>query len=395
MKQGPFLRIIVSLYIITVIFWLTLLFLIKYSFVNESIIQFLRLLTQVPLAIIPLVGGIFGLKNYFNWGGIQNTLGKSSLFLSLGLISWAGGMIAWNYYIFFTKIEIPYPSFADFGFVFGLLFLIIGVSALYKMIGVKFALKNKNNKFTLFVFPIIAILVSVYLLIDVARGGALVDSSSGYLKLFFDILYPLGDVVILTIIGLLYFLSKKFLGGVYKTPILVLFSGFLFFYFSDFLFSYTTTQGTYYNGHFVDFLFTTTMFVLSIGVITLDPKKISDVSSNSLAETPNVSGLGVGIVGTVPILNQIILAIIKKQERVAGQIAWEEAKEVSGLSIVDQQKEEISVEGNSVQNSRKVIDDLVSRYKHIFGDLAVHVSKDAAKHLLAELSTSDVPESLK
>ena len=393
MKQKSFLIILISLYTVAVIFWLTLVFLIKYSLISESTVQFLRLLTQVPLAIIPLVGGIFGLKNYVIWGGVKNTLGKSSLFLSLGLISWASGMIAWNYYIFFTKIEIPYPSIADFGFVFGLLFLIIGVSALYKMIGVKFALRNKRGKFILFIFPVIVILVSTYLLIDVARGGVLFNSSESYLKLFFDILYPLGDAVILTIIGLLYFLSRKFLGGVYKTPILVLFSGFLFFYISDFLFSYTTTQGTYFNGHFVDFLFTTSMFTLSLGVITLDPRRVSSAPYDNLIKIGDNENLTLN--NTATIFQKIILTIIKRQERVAGQIAWEEAKDISGLVVIDQKRGEIFFSDNTNENLKKVIDQLVLMYKNLFGDVAVEVSKNAVRYLIAELPDDQVPDSLK
>lgn len=271
LKQNPFFRILVSLYVITVIFWLTLIFLIQYSIVNESTIQFLRLVTQIPLAIIPLAGGIFGLKNSIAWGGIQSRMGRSSLLLSLGLISWGCGMVFWNYYVFFTNIEIPYPSFADFGYILGLVFFVIGISSLYRIVGVRFALRNKKGKFIFFLIPIIAILFSVYLLVNVARGGVLIDNSEGYLKLFIDILYPLGDVVILTITSLIYFLSKNLLGGVYKNPIRILFLGFLVFFISDFLFSYTTTQETYFNGHFVDFLFTTTMFILSTGLLMFNP----------------------------------------------------------------------------------------------------------------------------
>ena len=147
MKSKNSLKVIIALYVLTVVFWFVLLVFIKYSVFNKETLDLLKLFTQIPLVMIPLIGGILGLKNYTIWGGIKNTLGKSSLFLSLGLIAWGSGMIAWNYYIFFTKIKIPYPSIADFGFVSSLLFLIIGVSTLYKMVGVKFALRNKRSKF--------------------------------------------------------------------------------------------------------------------------------------------------------------------------------------------------------------------------------------------------------
>jgi len=271
MKLDNSLKTIISLYIVTVAFWLVLIIIAKYSFTEESSLQSFRLFTQIPLMIIPFVGGILGLKNSMSWGGRKSIMGRSSLFLSSGLIAWASGMIAWNYYIFFTNIEIPYPSFADVGYVLGLLFFIIGISILSKAIGVKFALRNIQGKILLFIIPVIVIIISIYLLINIARGGVLIDISGSYLKLFFDLLYPLGDVVILTVISLVYFLSKDILGGKYKFPVLILLTGFLVFYISDFMFSYTTTNGTYFNGHLVDFLFTTSMFILSAGLLMLNP----------------------------------------------------------------------------------------------------------------------------
>jgi hypothetical protein len=36
---------------------------------------------------------------------------------------------------------------------------------------------------------------------------------------------------------------------------------------ADFVFSYTTTVGTYYNGNFGDLMLTTGLFLLSFGVL--------------------------------------------------------------------------------------------------------------------------------
>ena len=274
MKITKISKIIIAFYTFTVLYWIILVVISKYSLVDEQTLHTLRLFTQIPLIYIPLVGGLFGIRNSIHWNGTKSVMGRSTLFLSLGLIAWGSGMIIWNYYIFFTSIEIPYPSFADVGYALGLLFLVLGILNLYKAIGIRFALRNRKGKIVLFVVPIIVILFSIYLLIYVARGGALIDSSGNYLKLFFDLLYPLGDVVILTVISLAYLLSRKLLGGVYKVPILVLLVGFMMFYISDFMFSYTTTKETYFNGHLVDFLFTTTMFVLSTGVAMFDPKQL-------------------------------------------------------------------------------------------------------------------------
>ena len=271
MKLNSHSKIVVALYVITSIFWVALWIIGKYSVVGEKTLHTLRLLTQIPLIYIPVVGGLLGVRNSIEWGGRKSAIGRSSLFLSVGLIAWGTGMIIWNYYIFFTSVEIPYPSFADTGYVLGLLFLVLGVLNLDKAIGVRFALRNRKGKIILFVVPLLIILISIYLLVYVARGGVLIDSSRHYLKLFFDLLYPLGDVFILTVASLAYLLSRKLLGGVYKSPILILLLGFVMFYISDFSFSYTTTKGTYFNGHLVDFLFTTTMFLLSLSLTMISP----------------------------------------------------------------------------------------------------------------------------
>lgn len=267
-------KILIGLYLITSLFWIVLVIIAKSAAVAEQTLYTLRLYTQWPLVFIPLVGGLLGIKNSRHWGGVKSIMGRSSFFLSIGLMAWAGGMVFWNYYIFFTDIEIPYPSLADVGFVLGLLFLVCGIVYLSKAIGVRFALRNKKGKALLFIIPIVVILISIYLLVIVARGGSIAYDDS-FLKLFFDLLYPLGDVLILAVISLVYLLSREYLGGVYKGPILVLLVGFLLFYFSDFLFSYTTTQETYFNGHFVDFLFTTTMFILSLGLSMLDSRRLA------------------------------------------------------------------------------------------------------------------------
>ena len=393
MKSKNSLKIIVTLYAVTVVFWFALLISVKYSIFSAATLDLLRSFTQIPLMIIPFVGGILGLKNYTIWGGVKNTSGRSSLFLSLGLIFWSSGMIIWNYYFFFTAVKVPYPSLADFGYIFGLLFFIVGISSLSKIVGVKFALRNKEGKFIFFLIPTIVVFVSIYLLIDVARGGVFVDSSGGYFKLFFDILYILVDVVILTIISLLYFFSKKFLGGRYKIPVLILLFGFLSIYISDFIFVFTTSSGTYFNGHFVDFLYTTTMFILSLGVVTLDPERVSSLLDDNLIKVDNDKSFT--LTNSTKILKQIIIIIIKKQEKFAGQIAWEEAKDIPGLVIVDQIRGEISVSDDSNENLRKIIDQLIYVYKNLFGDLAVKVSKNAVYHLIMKLPPEEVPESLR
>ncbi len=256
---------IITIYLITAIFWMLLTLKTGHS---ESQAGYYF---QILLFVIPLVGSLVGLNNAKLWGGFKSAVGKAITFLSLGTLTWAIGMLIWNYYIFIAKVEIPYPSLADVAFILSWPLWTMGFIQLSRATGVKFALRKSKGKVLFVVIPLVVTLLSYYLLIVVGRGGV-IEWSSGGLKLFFDLFYPIGDVVILTVALMLFSLSYNFLGGRYKMAVLLLIVAFISNYFSDFLFSYTTTQETYFNGHFVDFLFATTMLLLSLGLSKLDVK---------------------------------------------------------------------------------------------------------------------------
>jgi len=281
MKLNNSSKIIVALYIITVIFWLSFIVSTKYTATLEGWkYQYLLKPFLIGMAVLPLVGGIFGLLNSVRWGGFKSVLGRATLGISLGLITWSGGMIIWNYYLFFTDIEVPYPSLADAIFIFSWPLWIYGLFKLSRVIGVKFALRNNSGKIILFLLATVAILLSIYLSFGLARNWS-ITWDGDWLKLFFDLFYPIVDVIILTLLIPTYWLSKKFLGGIYKMPILILFLGFLLNYIADVIFVFTTSNETYFNGHFVDFIYTTSMFALSLGLSMLN-SNILDLEKKKL-----------------------------------------------------------------------------------------------------------------
>jgi hypothetical protein len=243
-------------------------------FINNKEPNSATYLYQFFFGLIPLVGGITGLLTVARaWGGFRSHLGRALSFLSLGLITWGIGQMFWSYYTVFQIAEVPYPSWADAGYVLSWPLWIIGMVNLSLATGVKFGLRQLKGKVALFVIPAIAIAISYWLLFLVARGGE-VATGEGALKLFFDFAYPLGDVAILTLTLLVFGLSFNYLGGKFKPSILAIIAGFVLNYFTDFTFSYTTTQETYYNGHWVDLMFPTVMFLLAYGILSFDPKRI-------------------------------------------------------------------------------------------------------------------------
>lgn len=222
--------------------------------------------------ILPIFGSVFGFIYAEKWGFWKSTIGKAIILFSLGLLTWGIGELIWSYYNLILHVEIPYPSWADASFIISWPLWAIGMYYLSFATGAKYGLKEKIGQFQLFLFPVICASVSYYLLVTIARQGSF-EIAGGPLKIFFDLAYPLGDVIIITLSLIIFGLSFKYLGGRYKWAVLVTFLGFVLNYFADFGFSYTTTVGTFHNGNWVDLLFCTAMFALSFGINNLDGKE--------------------------------------------------------------------------------------------------------------------------
>lgn len=252
---------ILSLYLLLlVIFWVIL-------YRSGLQTDFWNYFYSFSFSLIPLIGGLAGVVTAKRWGFLGSAIGRAIFYISGGLFSWGAGSMIWSYYNFFLQISAPYPSFADVGFIAALPLWILGVFNLSKATGAKFALKNIKGRLFLFIVPIIVLIFSYYLLVIIARGGVLTEAGDDFLKLFFDLAYPGGDVVILTLAIVIFGLSFKYFGGLYKISIYSLLLGFSLMYLADFVFSYTTTVGTFFNGNFGDLLFTLALFLMTFGVL--------------------------------------------------------------------------------------------------------------------------------
>ncbi|OGZ63874.1 MAG: hypothetical protein A3A98_01130 [Candidatus Staskawiczbacteria bacterium RIFCSPLOWO2_01_FULL_40_39] len=228
------------------------------------------------LGFIPLIGGLNGLILSKHWGYFKSAIGKSIIFLSLGLISWGlGTYIFSGVYNFLLGVAVPYPSIADVGYILSIPLWIMGVLQLAKATGAKYGLRSLKGKSLLLIIPILVIGISYYLLITVARDGVIDTSDSEILKLFFDFAYPVGDLLILTVVTLVYSLSYRYLGGIFKNAVYLILLGFILMYLADFAFSYTTTTETFYPANWVDLLFTTAMFIIVLGVSQFTPKTVN------------------------------------------------------------------------------------------------------------------------
>lgn len=253
-------KILILYFVLVVIFWATLFFNHQTSGIYNFLYSFL-------FSLIPLLGGLLGMFGSKIWGGLNSHIGKAIFFLSLGLLLWGAGSMVWSYYNIVAQIDMPYPSLADLGFAPSIFFYGLGGFYLSKATGAKFGLRNKAAKLFVTLAPLIILAVSYYILVVVARGGVLVPDGESLLKTVLDIAYPLGDFVSLTIAIIVSGLSFKYLGGKYLPDIVAILIGLAVMYVGDFVFSYTTTVGTFYNGNYGDLILTIGLFLLTFGAL--------------------------------------------------------------------------------------------------------------------------------
>lgn len=90
------------------------------------------------------------------------------------------------------------------------------------------------------------------------------------------------------------------------------------------------------------------------------------------------------------IFSNIATKIIKEQELIIGPLAWDEARKVSGLVVLDPKTGEVSMSGDP----KEILNKLVSQYERLFGRASREVCRDAAMGLIADLQPAEVPASL-
>ena len=91
--------------------------------------------------------------------------------------------------------------------------------------------------------------------------------------------------------------------------------------------------------------------------------------------------------------DQIASRIIKDQELIIGPLAWDEAASVNGLTIVNKEHGEVTLDTR--MDHGIIIDQLVNKYVELFGRAAREACREATIALVADLPPSDVPSSLK
>lgn len=250
-------KVAIAFFVLITIWWV-ILFL---SGVQETSQNYLFGATY---GLISLWGGVWGLIISKRWGGFASTIGKAIIFLSLGLLAQEFGQLVFSYYIIFLNVEIPYPSLADVGFFGSIPFYIIGMAYIAKAAGAKFSLNTVFNKLQVVAVPLIILVISYLLFLKDYEFDF-----SNPLQIFLDFGYPFGEALYISVAILAYTLSRKLLGGLMKSRILLLIGAFAMQYLADFNFLYQNSQGTWINGGYGDYIYFLAYFIMTLGLIQL------------------------------------------------------------------------------------------------------------------------------
>ncbi len=213
--------------------------------------------------VLALLGAIIGLVTAMKWGGFKTVLGRSLMFFSLGLLAQEAGQLILTYYIYGSKIQIPYPSWGDLAYFGSTLSYLTGAYFLTKAVGVKYAFRKNGYKLLAVLVPIVILSISYWIFLHNHQYDW-----HKPLTVFLDLGYPLGDASYISFAVVSYLLSRKMLGGIMRPGILVLIFALLLQYIADFTFLYQSSRGTYLSGKYDDLMYMIAYFVTTSAMIT-------------------------------------------------------------------------------------------------------------------------------
>ncbi len=224
-------------------------------------------LFSLSTSILPLVAGAIIFYCSIVSKETKGFIGRGIFFMGTGLLFWGIAGSIWSYFNFFMDVSLPYPSVADIGYVISEFAYCIGIVYLARASGADFGLRRRFAKPFIVLVSVGMLVLSYYLLVDVARDGVLFFSADPILKIVLDIAYPLGDFIGLTLAVVISGLSFKFIMKEYRFAVIALLIGLVAVYVADMVFSYTTTLGTFYNGDVSDLLFTVGLGLFTFGAL--------------------------------------------------------------------------------------------------------------------------------
>lgn len=213
--------------------------------------------------IIAWFGAFCGLFFANLWGGWESRIGRANLAFAFGLLAQSFGQSVFGYY-YFNGIDVPYPSLADLGYFGSIPIYIYAIFVLAKISGASLSFKLVTNKVFAFFVPLVILLASYFLFLkDYAF-----DPTNPLIALL-DFGYPIGQSIYLSLAIVAYFLTKDYLGGLMKSPMMLFIAALFIQAVADFVFLYQVSNDIYVGGLEVDYLYLVAYFMMAYSLIKL------------------------------------------------------------------------------------------------------------------------------
>ena len=220
-------------------------------------------LFSATYGLMALFGGLVGLKVSRKWGGFKSLIGRSVIFISLGLLAQEVGQITYSMYTYLLNQEIPYPSLGDIGYFASVIFYILAAFSLIKALSAKATRKTKRNR-TLVVFvPVVLLTVSYVVFL---RGHSY--DFSNPVAAILDFGYPMGQAFYISLALSAYLVSKKYLGGMMKPVISFLIFALVLQYAADFTFLYQVSRDTWQTAGINELMYLTAYYVMTLALLS-------------------------------------------------------------------------------------------------------------------------------
>lgn len=215
---------------------------------------------------VSIWGGIAGLFIARKWGGSKSVLGRAFYAFSIGLLGQAFGQIVYSYYIYVRGVEVPYPSLGDIGYFSTGMFYVYGLIQLGKATGANMSFKTYRGRIIALVIPIFFLALSYFLFL---RGSGNVVDFHRPIKTIIDFGFPLVDAIFLSFAIVAYLNSRKFLGGIMRSPILFLLLALVVEAIADFTFVYQVSREQWYVGGTNDFMYLISYTLMALALMQL------------------------------------------------------------------------------------------------------------------------------
>ena len=195
-------------------------------------------------AFPPIIAGVavvfagLALRKY--WGKPDDKFSRIWLAFTIGMIFWFLGELGWAIYTLALNVETPYPSIADAAWIIGYIPLFAAFHGYVR--NFQFTISKKLFRIGALIIGLVCLGGFAYFVTPVFAEIAGKEA----ITLAFDIAYPALDLCLLgyALLALLIFIRGRiaFAWALISSAVFM-------FALADMLFTYTTLQGSYFNGH--------------------------------------------------------------------------------------------------------------------------------------------------